>query len=99
MKTMREALVVVAIFAVATGTVRLVLGEANPAKILTGRSAFISSVTVQPGIFRKITPADLPQPFATESASTRSKIVARPAGAMYRRRLRGSTWGFLRTNW
>ncbi len=82
MKNMRRALVFVSIFAVAAGTVRLVLGEANPASVLTGRSAFVSSFTVKPGIFRKLTVADLPKPFATESASTRSKIVERPAGAM-----------------
>jgi glucose/arabinose dehydrogenase len=82
MKNMRRALVLASIFAVAAGTVRLVLGEASPANVLTGRSAFVSSFTVKPGIFRKITVADLPKPFATESASTRSKIVDRPAGAM-----------------
>lgn len=82
MKGIHWLAVVVSILVVAAGTARLVLGEANLANVLTGRSAFVSSFTVKPGIFRKITPADLPKPFATESASTRSKIVDRPAGAM-----------------
>ena len=40
-------------------------GHATPPQILTGRSAFVTSHRVQPGTFRKITPADLPKPFMT----------------------------------
>jgi len=57
-----------------------VLGAANPANVLTGQSAIVTSSGIKPGDFRKITTADLPKPFMTESATLRSKIVARPAG-------------------
>ncbi len=36
--------------------------------VITGTAAFDSYKTEKPGLFRKITVADLPQPFATESA-------------------------------
>lgn len=36
--------------------------------VLTGQAAFADSVSLKPGIARKITPADLPKPYATESA-------------------------------
>lgn len=51
-------------------------------QVLTGSSAFVSSTSVKPGTFRKITPSDLPKPFATASATTKSRIVARPEGML-----------------
>jgi glucose/arabinose dehydrogenase len=50
-------------------------------KILTGASAFSTTATQKPGIFRKITVEDLPAPFATPSAANQSHIVPRPANA------------------
>jgi glucose/arabinose dehydrogenase len=55
--------------------------DAEPPGVLTGEAAFVSSNTVKPGIFRKITPADLPKPYHTESVATFSRIVPRPEGA------------------
>ena len=66
----------------ALGAVSLAIGEANPANVVTGRAAFVASNEVKPGVFRKITAADLPKPFATDSASTKSTIVPRPPGSM-----------------
>jgi glucose/arabinose dehydrogenase len=66
----------------AVGAASLISGQSKPASVLYGKSAFVSSIEVRPGIFRKITAADLPQPFATESAATVSKIVPRPEGAL-----------------
>ncbi len=60
----------------------LALADANPDKVLTGSAAFSTALTEKPGIFRKLTPADLPQPFATQSASNNSHIVARPEGML-----------------
>lgn len=60
--------------------VRCVTGAANPANVLTGQAAIVTTSGIKPGEFRKITTADLPKPFMTESATLRSKIVARPAG-------------------
>ena len=53
----------------------------EPAKILTGAAAFSTAVTERPGTFRKITVADLPEPFATASVANQSHIVSRPANA------------------
>src|SRR4051812_42407652 len=51
-------------------------------EVLTGQAAFVSSTSVKPGLLRKITVSDLPKPFATESVTTKSRIVPRPQGVM-----------------
>src|ERR1700689_36671 len=66
---------------IATATLILILGNAEPKAVLTGTNAFASYATEQPGTWRKITPADLPKPFATPSANMRAMIVPRPADA------------------
>src|SRR5579871_2498018 len=48
---------------------------------LVGQAAFEDYRAEKPGVFRKITPADLPKPFATPSARGFAKIVPRPADA------------------
>jgi uncharacterized protein (TIGR03437 family) len=60
----------------------LVWADANPTNVLTGSAAFSSVQTQKPGIFRKLTPADLPQPYATQSVTAFPQVVARPAGVM-----------------
>ena len=50
--------------------------------VLTGPTAFVESTAVTPGTLRKLTPADLPNPFHTESATTQSRIVSRPEGML-----------------
>ncbi len=77
----RAAIVLLAVLA-AMGGVSLAIGEANPSNVVTGRAAFVASNEVTPGVFRKITAADLPKPFDTDSASTQSKIVPRPPGSL-----------------
>ena len=54
---------------------------ASPKTTLSGESAFASYTNVQPGVWRHITAADLPKPFATEGVSNGAKVVARPEGA------------------
>jgi glucose/arabinose dehydrogenase len=76
MKKLSLALSVLAIGGV------LVWADANPDKVLTGSAAFSSALTQKPGTFRKLTPADLPAPYATSSVSGFPRVVARPAGAM-----------------
>ena len=49
--------------------------------VLTGQAAFATAELERPGLFRHITVADLPAPFATESVNNQSHIVARPANA------------------
>ena len=48
------------------------------APVLTGQDAFTDYSTESPGIQRKITAADLPKPFNTESANNKAQIVKRP---------------------
>jgi len=62
--------------------VRLVSADANPTTILTGQAAFSTALTEKPGTFRKLTPADLPAPNATPSASNVSHVVARPGDVL-----------------
>ncbi|MDQ2777907.1 MAG: PQQ-dependent sugar dehydrogenase [Acidobacteriota bacterium] len=57
-------------------------GAVSSNEVLTGAAAFVSSTIVKPGLFRKITLADLPKPFATESVTTKSRLVPRPQGVM-----------------
>src|SRR5579864_5883110 len=56
-------------------------GDADPA-VLKGKEAFGSWQNDKPGTVRLITPADLPKPGATRSASNGARIVRRPAGAV-----------------
>lgn len=60
----------------------LLAAGTDPTDVLTGRAAFVTSSGVKPGAFRKVTIADLPKPFMTESATLRSRIVPRPAGTL-----------------
>ncbi|HEX7969116.1 MAG TPA: sorbosone dehydrogenase family protein [Stellaceae bacterium] len=49
--------------------------------VLTSEAAYGDWTTDAPGVRRRITPADLPPPYATNSASNGGRIVRRPAGA------------------
>lgn len=64
----RLSISMAAVGALAAGGL-LVWADANPDKVLTGSAAFATVLTEKPGVFRKLTPADLPQPFATASVT------------------------------
>ncbi len=49
--------------------------------ILTGQAAFTDYKKEAPGVVRKITVADLPQPYATKSAGNPPTVVPRPSDA------------------
>ena len=49
--------------------------------VLTGQAAFTSYLKEKPGTFRKITVADLPQPYATQAVGNPPKAVPQPDGA------------------
>src|SRR6185437_15026051 len=53
----------------------------NTGKVLTGQAAFTNWKLENPGVSRKITLADLPQPFATQSVNNDANIVPRPTDA------------------
>jgi glucose/arabinose dehydrogenase len=56
-------------------------GPQTPPKVITGQAAFHDFSQEKPGTFRKLTVADLPLPFETESAFNMPKLVPRPDGA------------------
>src|SRR5258708_4728601 len=70
------------------GTLALVMATATLSgataaeKLLTGAAAFGSWKDDAPGVRRLIRPADLPAPFASESASNAPPLVSRPEGAV-----------------
>jgi glucose/arabinose dehydrogenase len=49
--------------------------------VLTGQAAFTDYKKEAPGVVRKITVADLPQPYATRSAGNSPEVVPRPSNA------------------
>jgi glucose/arabinose dehydrogenase len=53
----------------------------DPAHFVSGQAALVDYHGVKAGQFRKITVADLPKPYATESARNNARIVPRPADA------------------
>lgn len=56
--------------------------NAPAAPVLTGKDAMQGWQTDAPGVRRRITPADLPPPYETQSVDNGPKVVARPEGAM-----------------
>jgi glucose/arabinose dehydrogenase len=53
----------------------------DPAAVHVGKAAFADAQSLRPGDFHKRSAADLPQPFATQSATNYPRIVRSPAGA------------------
>src|SRR3954462_12728550 len=54
---------------------------AGPRNVLTGKDAFADYTQQHPGVFRKLTLADLPAPYATETVQNDAKMVSRPDDA------------------
>src|SRR5262249_17208855 len=61
--------------------VKLAFGNAEPKSVLSGESAFASFNNVKPGVWRHITPKDLPRPGATPSSPNFPRLVPKPADA------------------
>ena len=55
--------------------------KVDPATLLTGQRAFADYMNIKPGLFRKITAADLPAPFASPAAQNQARVVPRPEKA------------------
>src|ERR1700722_7506449 len=49
--------------------------------VLEGKTAFSDYRQQKPGVMHKITPADLPAPYATQSVDNGPHLVPRPQGA------------------
>src|SRR4051812_33671276 len=60
----------------------LAADKVDPKLVATGKSAFVDTVSQKPGNARKITPADLPKPNETKSATNFPQVIPRPEGAM-----------------
>jgi glucose/arabinose dehydrogenase len=58
------------------------VAPAQSTNVITGQAAFTNYSQEKPGTTRKITVADLPVPYATESVDNGPSVVARPPGAM-----------------
>jgi len=50
----------------------------DPKDLMTGQQAFADYRTERPGLFHKITPADLPKPYDTKSSANFPKVVPKP---------------------
>jgi glucose/arabinose dehydrogenase len=63
----------------ATGWVALAAaGKIDEKSLVTGPAAFGNAPSLKPGTFHKITLADLPEPFATDSSRNNARMVPRP---------------------
>lgn len=72
--------VVVAVLCIG-GDVTKGFAQTSP-KVITGQQALHDYTQERPGTFRKITLADLPRPFETDSAFNMPHLIPRPAGAI-----------------
>jgi glucose/arabinose dehydrogenase len=55
--------------------------RSDVSNVITGTAAFTDYKNERPGVFRKITVADLPQPFATKGVANSPSLIAKPADA------------------
>jgi glucose/arabinose dehydrogenase len=69
-------------FTVAIVAALLVPASSIPAQTITGKAAFADYSQQKPGVSRKITVADLPEPNPAEAVDNGAKVVARPDGML-----------------
>jgi glucose/arabinose dehydrogenase len=69
----------IALGCASSGAPRLAFSENAP--VLAGSAAYGDWRSDAPGVRRKLTPADLPAPLASQPAANPSRVVAAPAGA------------------
>jgi hypothetical protein len=66
---------------VTVGTLSLLVAN-MPAQTITGKAAFADYSQQKPGVSRKITAADLPEPNPSESVDNGARVIARPDGVL-----------------
>ncbi|MFZ0591666.1 MAG: sorbosone dehydrogenase family protein [Bryobacteraceae bacterium] len=81
MRNFSKVALLTSVLVAGVSAVRVMAGPKSEPKILTGPNAFTDYSKESPGTFRKITVADLPQPYATPSAPNSPTVVPRPEGA------------------
>ena len=67
--------------AIGTVAIGIAFASAEPKNVLNGQAAFASHTNVKPGVWRHITPADLPKPGATPSSPNFPRLVPKPTDA------------------
>ena len=73
---------VVATFAAFALSVPALYADGPPSSpVITGKAAFTDYTQEKPGVRRKITTADLPEPFATKGVDNGAQMIKRPDGA------------------
>jgi len=71
-----------AAFFMAAGWIATAAGDkVDNENLVTGPAAFGNAPSLKPGTFHKITAADLPAPFASESSRNTAKMVPRPTNS------------------
>ena len=73
--------IALALAAIGTCAIGIAFGNADPKNVLQGQSAFASHTNVKPGVWRHLTPGDLPKPGATPSSPNFPRLVPKPADA------------------
>src|ERR1700694_2621284 len=74
--------IVIAVVALSLGAYCLfAVGDPKALNVITGKAAFADYTQQKPGVFRKITVADLPHPFESESVDNGPQRADRPADA------------------
>ena len=81
MKTRIYSAIAMAACALATAALAADTGSAKTPNVQTGQAAFTNWKKEKPGVARKITLADLPQPYATVPVANSPHVVPRPANA------------------
>jgi glucose/arabinose dehydrogenase len=66
---------------VVAAAVASMASESDIKSVTTGTAAFVTYKDEKPGTYRKITVADLPQPYATEGVANGPTVVPMPSGA------------------
>ncbi len=80
-KSNRIALAITVSAATFLGVAHIAARSTASSEVLTGQKAFTDYQKQAPGVKRKITVADLPNPYATPAASNAPKVIARPSDA------------------
>jgi glucose/arabinose dehydrogenase len=80
-KSNRIALAIAVSAATFLGVAHLAARSKASSEVLTGENAFTDYQKEAPGVKRKITVADLPEPFATPGVSNGPDVIARPSDA------------------
>jgi glucose/arabinose dehydrogenase len=80
-KSNRIALAITVSAATFLGVAHIAARSTASSEVLTGQKAFTDYQKQAPGVKRKLTVADLPNPYATPAASNAPKVIARPSDA------------------